>query len=222
MFRRSGEFRSVGSLKSLAQGFLVATGLVWLFNVATLIRGGDAWLGLAYLLILLIPTTSIIMLKLKNTSQNTVFGMAKWRNLLFAFQGVALGFWMFDLATTFYAINITGLAIELNPLGWPLGILGALAFYGPVLVFSYTLLYRLKENYCVYAAVPLTIVTLWMASMNLLAGAQNFQVFVDTAALAGSARVGLLSLLVSLNLAIPLTLKRMISAPKPQMDIKSA
>jgi hypothetical protein len=212
----------VGSLKSLAQGFLVATGLVWVFNVAGLIRGGDAWLGLAYLLILLIPTTSLMLLKTRRTCQVATSGMAKWRNLLFAFQGVALGLWMFDLVTTFYAINITGLAIELNPLGWPLGILGALAFYGPVLVFSYTLLYRLKENYCVYAAVPLTLVTLWMGSMNLMAGAQNFQVFVDTAALAGSVRFGMLSLLVTLNLAIPITLKRVISAPKPQLDIESA
>ena len=38
----------MGSLKSLAQGFLVATGLIWLFNIASLIESGDAWLGLMY------------------------------------------------------------------------------------------------------------------------------------------------------------------------------
>ncbi len=98
----------MGSLKSLAQGFLVATGLIWIFNSASLIRAGDAWLGLTYALILLIPVSSITYLKLKNTNLKTATGTSeKWRNLLFSFQGVALAFWMFDIATTFYAINVT-------------------------------------------------------------------------------------------------------------------
>jgi hypothetical protein len=54
------------SLKSLAQGFLVATALIWVFNVAALLVGGDAWLGLMYLLIMLIPASGIIILKFKN------------------------------------------------------------------------------------------------------------------------------------------------------------
>jgi hypothetical protein len=211
----------VGSIKSLAQGFLVATGLVWLFNVSSLIRGGDAWLGLAYSLVLLIPTSSIMMLKVKGSRASPAENTAKWRNLLFSFQGVALGFWMFDLATTFYAINITGLAVELNPLGWPLGILGALAFYGPTLIFSYILLFRLKEKMCIYAAVPLTLLTLAMASMNLVAGAQNFQVFVDTATLESGMRFSILSVLVAVNLAVPFTLNRS-SGPKLQLMVKKA
>src|SRR5208283_1989123 len=118
----------IGSLKSLFQGFLAATGLIWILNIAALIRAGDAWLGLTYTLILLIPVSGITYLKLKNTNPKTApDGAQKWRNLLFSFQGAALAFWMFDIATTFYAINVTGLAVELNPLGWPLGILGAFA-----------------------------------------------------------------------------------------------
>ncbi len=124
------------SLKSLAQGFLVATGLIWIFNIAALFKGGDAWLGLLYFLILLIPVSSLTYLKLKNTNPQAARDTsAKWRYLLFSFQGVALAFWMFDIATTFYAINVTGLAIELNPLGWPLGILGAFAYYASNLNF---------------------------------------------------------------------------------------
>lgn len=112
-----GEKPVMGSLKSLAQGFLVATGLIWIFNIAALFEGGDAWLGLMYLLILLIPASSLTYLKLKNTNPKIVPETSeKWRNLLFSFQGVALAFWMFDIVTTFYAINVTGLAIELNPL----------------------------------------------------------------------------------------------------------
>ncbi|MGD0406139.1 MAG: hypothetical protein ABSB10_05750 [Candidatus Bathyarchaeia archaeon] len=205
----------MGSLKSLAQGFLVATGLIWIFNIAVLIKGGDAWLGLMYMLILLIPASSITYLKLKNTNPKIVPETSeKWRNLLFSFQGVALAFWIFDIVTTFYAINVTGLAIELNPLGWPVGILGAFAFYGPTLICSYVLLFKIKESISFFSAIPLTLVTLGMGTMNLVAGAQNFQVFVDTAAIATGIRYGLLALVVSVNLAVPLALKRMVSQPK--------
>ncbi len=205
----------MGSLKSLAQGFLVATGLIWIFNIAALIRAGDAWLGLTYALILLIPVSSITYLKLKNTNPKAAPDTSeKWRNLLFSFQGVALAFWMFDIATTFYAINVTGLAVELNPLGWPLGILGAFAYYAPTLIFAYILLFKIKESIALYASVPLTLITLGMGAMNLMAGTQNFQVFVDTAALATGVQYGLLALIIMVNLAVPLALKRMVSQPK--------
>jgi hypothetical protein len=215
-----GEKTFMGSLKSLAKGFLVATGLIWFFNVASLIHGGDAWLGLMYLLIMLIPVSSLTILKLKNNNPTGHNDSDKWRNLLFSFQGVTLGFWMFDITTTFYAINVTGLAIELNPLGWPWGILGAFAFYGPALLFSYFLLFNMKEKISLYAALPLTLITLGMGSMNLLAGAQNFQVFVDTAVLSGSVRFGLLTLIVAANLAVPFVLKWMIAQPKPSLNLK--
>jgi hypothetical protein len=109
---------------------------------------------------------------------------------------------------------VTGLAIELNPLGWPWGILGALAYYGPTLIFSYVLLFKMKEKISFYAAIPLTLITLGMGMMNLVAGAQSFQVFVDTAAIATGVRYGLLALIVTVNLAVPLALKRMVTQPK--------
>jgi hypothetical protein len=121
---------------------------------------------------------------------------------------------MFDLVTTFYAINVTGLAVELNPLGWPLGILGALAYYAPTLVFSYVLLFKIKEKISLYAAIPLTLVTLGMSTMNLMAGAQNFQVFADTAALATGVRFGLLAAIGTVSLTIPFALKRTTNQPK--------
>jgi uncharacterized membrane protein YuzA (DUF378 family) len=58
------------SLKSLAQGFLVATALIWVFNVAALLVGGDAWLGLMYLLIILIPASGVIILKFKTKTMS--------------------------------------------------------------------------------------------------------------------------------------------------------
>ena len=205
----------MGSLKSLAQGFLFAIGLIWIFNITALIRAGDTWIGLTYALILFIPVFGITYLKLKNTNAKAASDTSgKWRNLLFSFQGVALAFWIFDIATTFYAINVTGLAVELNPLGWPLGILGAFAYYAPTLVFSYILLFKIKESIALYATIPLTLITLGMGTLNLMAGAQNFQVFVDTAALTTGIRYGLLALLITVNLAVPFALKRNVTRPK--------
>jgi hypothetical protein len=206
------------SLISLAQGFLAAIALIWVFNIIELFKGGDAWVGLMYLLIMLIPASSIIYIKLKNRDSKLWFdGPEKWRNLLFSFQGVVLGFWMFDIATTIYSIDITGLAIELNPLGWPLGILGAFVFYAPILCFSYVLLFKIKERVSFYAVIPLTILTLGMGSMNLLAGAQNFRLFVDTAVLPAGVRYELLALIFAVNLLILLALRKMVLQLKPNV-----
>ncbi len=213
--------RNLGSFKSLCQGFLVATGLVWLFNVVALMRGGDPWLGACYLMILFIPASSLAILKFGSSERSSEGGERKWRSLLFAFQGVALAFWSLDLITTFYAINVTGLATELNPLGWPLGILGALAFYGPTLAFSYVLLYRHKDKLSLYVAIPITMLTLGMASMNLLAGAQNFQVFVSTASLAANVRFELLASTAAFDVMAPLALWRLVAKPKlAHLDMK--
>lgn len=76
------------------------------------------------------------------------------------------------------------------------------------------MLFKIKESSSLYAAIPLTLVTLGMGMMNLVAGAQNFQVFVDTTALATGIRYGLLALIVTVNLAVPLALKRIVTSPK--------
>ncbi len=207
-------------LKSLAQGFLVATGLIWAFNIAALFNGGDKWLGVFYLMILLIPISGLVILKYRTRHQIDVFNPDKWRNLLFAFQGVALGFWMFDIITTVYAINVTGLAIELNPLGWPWGILGALAFYGPTSIFAYVLLFKFKDKIAVYSAIPLSLLTLFMGSLNMLAGAQNFGVFVTTAFLATNLRFDFFVVIAAFDIAVPLVLAGLTSPPKPRLVIK--
>jgi len=42
--------------------------------------------------------------------------------------------------------------------------------------------FKKKEGIALYAPIPLTLLTLGRVSMNLMAGAQNLQVSVDTAA----------------------------------------
>jgi len=209
----------MGSLKSLGQGALVGAGLIWSFNIASLFKNGDAGLALLYLLILIIPLSTLLYLKLKNKNPRAnVETGEKWRNLLFSVQGAALAFWSFDLATTFYAINVTGLAVELNPLGWPLGILGACIYYCPTMVFSYVLLFKIKESVSLYAAIPLTLLTLGMGGMNLMAGAQNFQVFLDTAKLATGIGCGLLAVIGTICLMVPFALKRAVTQSKPLLS----
>jgi hypothetical protein len=206
----------LGALKSLGQGFLVATGLIWICNIAELTRTGNGAIALLYLLIMLIPIISILRLRAKKpqTGFASSDSSRKWREIVFSFQGIALACWSFDLLTTYYAIDVTGLAVEINPLGWPLGILGALAYYGPTLVLSYFLLFRIKEKFSLYAAIPMTAIMLAMSSMNLFAGAQNFKIFVYTVTINPSIYYGLLGVIVVANLTVQLALKRMVAHPK--------
>ena len=178
----------------------------------------NAWLAVLFTVILAVPAASFAWLKFRShTSNASSAGSERWRFLFFSFQGVALAFWMFDIATTIYAINISGLAYELNPLGWPLGVLGAFAFYGPALVFSYVLLFRFKDRLSFWAAVPLTVLTLGMGAQNLLAGTQNFEVFVGSAALATQTSMVLLAAACAASLCL-FALKK---APKqPQVTLK--
>jgi len=83
---------------------------------------------------------------------------------------------MFDVFTTFYAIDYLGIAGEMNPLGWPLGALGALIFYIPAYIFSYILLFKLQTRYSPAATILIAILALGLGTMNLLAGIHNIQI----------------------------------------------
>ena len=81
--------------------------------------------------------------------------------------------WTFDVMTTFYSINILHLAEETNPLGWPFGAIGALAFYIPSMTFTYLLLYRLKNRLSPIVAIVETLLAFGFGVMNLFAGLHN-------------------------------------------------
>ena len=176
---------------------------IWIYSAATLIRSGDAWLGSTYLLILLMPLLTGLYLWCRNkrkSDQNVGF-VGKWGSLIFSLQGVALGCWAYDLATTFYAIDIARAAVEINPLGWPLGALGAMSYYVPTILLSYVLLFRFKQKVSLYAAIPITAVALLMGSMNLNAGIENFKFFAVSAWLPTNIRSSLLALVAAVDLA---------------------
>lgn len=209
---------STSALKSLAQGFFAMIAVIWVFNVVTLIRSGDAWLGMLYFLIFLMPLSAMIVLRLnkrRHVDVEKISRHEKYRKVLFSLQGVALACWAFDLATTYYAIDITGFATELNPLGWPLGILGALAYYGPAVSMMYVLLYKVNQRSSIYVGSVLTVVALWMGAMNFFAGAENFGVFLSTACIMPEFRLNLLALVVVADVISIAALTKMHHLKKP-------
>ncbi len=176
--------------------------VISLFSIIALVRGGDAWLGLLYFLILLIPLSSTAYLRFgtKKNAAGKVDSFEKWSRILLSLQGVVLACWMFDLATTFYAIDVAKVAAEINPLGWPLGAFGALMYYGPTLGLTCVLLFKQKQKVSLYTAAVVTALSLYMGAMNLNAGIGNFSFFVTTASLSGAIRYSLLALVVAADL----------------------
>jgi len=199
---------STSSLKSIAQGFFAMTAAISLFSILAIIRGGDAWLGLLYLLILLMPLSGAAYLwrRGKNTFSLKVDSYEKGSNFLFALQGVALACWIYDVATTYYAIDVARIAYEVNPLGWPLGAIGALVYYAPTVLLTYVLLFRIREKISLYAAIPMTLVVLCMGVMNLNAGIGNFHFFLTSAWLPTEIRYNLLVVIVAVDLVYAATL----------------
>jgi hypothetical protein len=184
--------------------------VAFVFTAAQLIRSGNVWMGSLYLLILLLPLEGATFLWLTRSRQPQKIDVCtKWGNILFGLQGAALACWVFDLLTTFYAINITGLAFEANPLGWPLGAMGAFSYYVPTVVLSYFLLFRMKHKTSLFGAAPITAVALIMGSMNFVAAAGNLRLFLLLAMLPSAIRTNMLAIVVGLNIVCALTLATM-------------
>jgi len=106
-------------------------------------------------------------------------GSEKLGRILLYLYVVPFVFWAFDISTTFYAINVLGVAGEENPLGWPFGVLGALIFYVPALAFTYLLLFKVKDRYSPLAAILITALALFSGIMNLYAGLHNLGVIFN-------------------------------------------
>jgi hypothetical protein len=184
--------------------------VAFVFTAAQLIRSGNVWMGSLYLLILLLPFEGATFLWLTRSRQpQKIDACTKWGYILFGLQGTALACWAFDLLTTFYAINITGLAVEANPLGWPLGAMGAFSYYVPTVVLSYFLLFRMKHKTCLFGAAPITAVALIMGSMNFVAAAGNLRLFLLLAMLPSAIRNNMLAIVVGLNIVCALMLATM-------------
>lgn len=110
-------------------------------------------------------------LKSNDAAQTMVKQMKK---VLMSLQGVGFACWFLDVLSTIFVININQTSSELNPLGWPLGAVGALAYYMPITFVAYYLLYKVKSKESFYSTIVITAVTLFMGARNLNAGLYNF------------------------------------------------
>lgn len=162
--------------KNAAQGFTTMASAIWILTCAWVPTDINVWFGLGLFLLLAVPFTlrGIGFLKSLTREMQTQARVKQVKSILMSFQGVSLACWTFDVATTYLSVNIRG-NVELNPLGWPLGIVGAAAYYIPAVVGVYILLYKTKSKGSFYAAAVLTALTLFMGYMNLNAGITNFR-----------------------------------------------
>lgn len=158
-------------LRDFAEGFLVLIFVVGIFNTHLIfVVLSHAQLALLFLTVLLIPICIILYTHLSHRTD----GVDKLARVLVSLNGASFACWVFDVTSTYYAIDILRQYAEQNPLGWPFGALGALTFYVPTFAFVYLLLFKVKQKASRFAAVFLTLLAVFMGFMNLGAGLQNF------------------------------------------------
>jgi len=161
-------------LSDFSQGFLVLTLVVGILNTNLIfVVLSHVWIAQLFLMIFLIPISIMLYTHLSHQKND----VDKLRRVLVSLNGVALACWVFDVGSTYYAIDILGGlggAVEQNPLGWPFGALSPLIFYVPAFAFTYLLLFKIKQKVSLFAAILLTLLVVFMGSMNLLAGLLNF------------------------------------------------
>jgi hypothetical protein len=171
----------MGSVGDFAKGFLTMTVIIWILNIAAFFVLEKTLAALLFLLILIIPVSIVAYEGWKwRIRKENVNRLDRLRRILISMYGVSFACWIFDISSTYYAINILGVAAEQNPLGWPFGALGALIFYIPAIVFIYLLLFKVKQKYAILVATIITVLALYLGFLNFVAGSQNFGFFIDS------------------------------------------
>ncbi len=164
--------------KQVAYGFVAVASIialfvtaVWLLNVYL-----NPWVGVPVFLFLAVPFTihCIILLKGLNEKKPAQIRVKQAKNILMALPGVGLACWFFDVLSTTLVIDIAQSGTELNPLGWPYSAPAALAYYIPVMIITYYLLFKVRKKVSFYAAVAVSAATIFMAARNLFASLNNF------------------------------------------------
>jgi hypothetical protein len=175
---------------------------IWICNIIALVIAGDVLTASLFFLILLIPISIIIYTfsKRQENSSERATVYEKLKTFLIPLHGAAFACWTFDVSTTFYAIDVVRKAAELNPLGWPLGAIGALIFYVPAIIFTYTLLFRIKQKESLVVAAVITVLAACLGLMNFNAGAQNFRFFLNSVSFTMEGYSFLFSLVVAVDL----------------------
>jgi len=185
--------------KSVAEGFITVSSVIWLFACITVSANSNQWLSLGLFAFLAVPflvrgILSFRGFKAKVTAQAAV---KKAKTVLMALQGFGFACWFLDVISTIFAININQTSSELNILGWPFGAVGALAYYIPITFLTYFLLYKAKSKESFYVAVLITAVTVFMGLRNLNAGLYNLSSMQINSSAAGLETLGILLAIMS-------------------------
>lgn len=164
--------------KSVIQGFITAASIItlfvsaiWLFNAYL-----NPWVGVPLFIFLAAPFAINCVSLFKDLDQkNSVQTHIKLaKKVLMALPGAGIACWLFDVLSTILVINVAQSGTELNPLGWPYSAPAALAYYIPITVITYYLLYKIKRPASFWAAVAVSTATLFMAARSVFASLNNF------------------------------------------------
>jgi hypothetical protein len=165
-------------VKQVAYGFVAMASIVALFVSAIWLLTAylNPWIGVPVFLFLAVPLAinCVSLLKAINGKKPTQIRVKQAKNILMALPGAGVACWFFDVLSTTLVIDIAQSGTELNPLGWPYSAPAALAYYIPITVITYYLLFKIKRKLSFYAAVAVSAATLFMAARNFLASLNNF------------------------------------------------
>jgi hypothetical protein len=165
-------------LSDFARGFLAKMVIILILNTIAVGMWGYVEVAILFLLILPIPL-SIIAKEFSEYWKNRkeINWTDKLRRTSTFLYGFSFACWFFDVITTYYAVNVLGVAAEQNPLGWPLGAFGPLTFYVPAFACTYLLIFKVRQGYSLVAGMLISVLASWFGFMNFIAGSQNFGFF---------------------------------------------
>lgn len=165
-------------IKQVGYGFIaMASGIFLLITALWMLSGYlTPLLGIPLFLLLAVPFIMRSKKQVKAFNQPVPIQtrVKQAKNILMALPGIGLACWFFDVLSTVFVIDISQSGQELNPLGWPYSAPVALAYYIPIIVVVYFLLYRVKNKASFYGAVAISAATLTFASISFLASFNNF------------------------------------------------
>jgi hypothetical protein len=169
----------LGLLGDFTRAFLLVTTTVLVLGIITFFILETTLAALFFLLILMAPISIIIYRYVKRKTETEEANLLDiLRQILVCIYVISFTSWMFDVGTTYYVLDVLSINIELNPLGWPLGALGALLFFIPAMILTYLLLFRVKKIYAILVAMIITVLTLYLGFQNFIAAGQNLS-FID-------------------------------------------
>lgn len=166
----------MSQVRNIVQGLFLTASAICLFTTLYLPSHFNLWVGFGFFFLLLVSFSINFALKIKywNQKRQNSSLVKQVKAIFMGLLGASLACWFLDIITTVFVINIYAIGVELNPLGWPFGIIGVSAYFIPAIAGVYYLLYKVKTVVSFYGAVVLTALTLFMAWMNFVAGVSNF------------------------------------------------